>query len=194
MRQSLSRHGRSGLCVFMACIALASAGSRAFAAQGRPLRPSPPQPQQQQGLDYFAGRWSFAWTGRESAVTSGPRSGNVTFTRSPAGDRLEMKAEGTVDGGAAFQETGTLTWDGEHKILTVRERLAAGVDIQGPGNWSSPIAIHFLSALVRVKNQSLQLRRTYSVVSAVSFIVTEELSTDAGPFVRLGTGTFTKTP
>ena len=39
---------------------------------------------------------------------------------------------------------------------------------------------------VKVKVQSLQLRRTISVVSAHSFTVAEELSEDGGPFVRLG--------
>ena len=193
MRQSLSRYGRLGLHVFLACLVLARASSAVIAAQGRPLRPSPPQPQQQQGLDYFAGSWSFAWTGRESALTAGPRSGNVAFTKNAAGDRLEMKADGTIEGGGTFQEAGSLTWDASGKMLTLRERLA-GVEVQGPGNWSSPIAIHFLSAPVRVKNQSLQLRRTYSIISGVSFIVTEEMSTDGGPFVRLGTGDFKKKP
>ena len=146
MRQSFFQHGHVGLWLFVTSLALASIDARVASAQGRPMRPSPPQPQQQQGLDYFAGSWSFTWTGRESAITSGPRSGNVTFTKNAAGDRLEMKAEGTIEGAGAFQETGSLTWDAAGKILTVRERLAAGVEIQGPGNWASPIAVHFLSA------------------------------------------------
>jgi hypothetical protein len=43
-----------------------------------------------------------------------------------------------------------------------------------------------------VGNQSVQVRRTYSIVSASSFTVTEEISIDGGSFVRLGHGAFSR--
>src|SRR5215470_5028389 len=60
-------------------------------------RPSPPQPQQRQGLDYFVGSWKFSWVGRESVMTPGPRTGTLTFTRGSNPNTLEMQVEGTSD-------------------------------------------------------------------------------------------------
>lgn len=160
--------------------------------QGLLGRPSPPQPQQKPGLDYFAGSWKFSWTGRESALTAGPRSGTATFTH--AGETLTLKADGTVDGGGAYQETGTLSWNEERKALSVRERLAAGVEVSGVGDWSSPIAITMTLEPVTVKGESARLRRYYSILSATSFSIAEEISINGGPFVRLGKGDFIRQP
>ena len=44
----------------------------------------------------------------------------------------------------------------------------------------------------RAGGQMLRLRRTWNIVSAASFSVTNEMSIDGGPFVRLGTGDFKK--
>ncbi len=161
-------------------------------AQGLLGRPSPPQPQQKQGLSYFAGAWRFSWVGRESAITAGPRSGTTTFLMPAGAVTMRMESQGTVDGGAAYQESGTLEWDEAKKTLTIRERIAAGVDVQSVGDWTSPIAINAESSPVTVKGQSLRLRRFYSILSATSFSIIEELSTNGGPFVRLGKGDFIK--
>ena len=155
-------------------------------------RPSPPQPQQQQGVEYFGGSWRFTWTGRESPITAGPRSGTVSFTRIGDSNFLEVRAEGSSDGGGVYKESGVIGWYPDKKILAYNERLAAGVEILSLGDWSSPIAIHFDASPVRVEGKTLRLRRTYSIVSAQSFLVTEDLSMDGGPFVRLGSGDFKK--
>lgn len=160
-------------------------------AQGLLGRPSPPQPQQKQGLHYFAGSWKFSWAGRESAITAGARTGTITFS-TPTAAVMQMETKGTVDGGSAYQESGTLEWDETKKALTIRERIAAGVDVESIGDWTSPIAINAESSPVTVKGQSLRLRRFYSILSATSFSIVEELSTNGGPFVRLGKGDFTK--
>ena len=157
-----------------------------------PDRPSPAQPQQSQGLDYFLGSWSFSWTGRESPITAGPRSGTVTFTRIADSDFMEMRAAGIVEGGATFRESGVLGWNEAKKVLAVHETLLNGADLLSLGDWSSPIAIRFDAAPVRAQGKLVRLRRTYSVISAAVFSVVEELSIDDGSFVRLGTGTFKK--
>jgi hypothetical protein len=155
-------------------------------------RESPPQPQQKQGADYFAGTWTYSWTGRESQITAGPRTGTVTFAKGSDPAALTMTGEGTSEGAGAFKESGTLTWDEAKKSVAIRERLAGGAEITGTGDWTSPIAIRFESAPVSVQGKMLRLKRMYSIHNASSFSVLEELSTDGGPYVRLGNGTFLK--
>ena len=155
---------------------------------------SPPQPQLPQSLDYFVGSWTYSWNGRESGLGGGPRMGTIKFSRSASGrNLLDVRTDGTVDGGCAYKETGTVAWSPESKVLTFRETLANGLALSSTGDWSSPIAIRVDGQPVRAGGQTLHLRRTINVVSATSFSVVDELSTDDGPFVRLGTGTFRKT-
>lgn len=158
-----------------------------------PGHPSPPQPMQEQGLDYFVGSWRFEWVGRESAITAGPRAGSAIFTRLGDSSFLEMRANGMVDGAGAYTDTGVLGWNDEKKLLAVRERLSTGVEMLSLGDWSSPLAIRFDIQPVQAEGRTLRLRRTWTIISAGSFSVAEELSTDGGPFVRLGTGRFDKT-
>src|SRR5262245_49417975 len=80
-------------------------------------RGGPPQPQQQQGLEYFLGVWTFAYTGRESPVSHGPGSGTMTFDRKPSGNVLDVKTEGQVEGGAPFKDTGTFEWNSSEKVM-----------------------------------------------------------------------------
>jgi hypothetical protein len=155
-------------------------------------RPSPPQPQQHQGLDYFAGTWKFTWIGRESAITPGPRSGTLTFTRTSDPTALDMRVEGSSEASGAYKESGTVTWNEATKTLAMREHLAGGADLVSNGDWSSPIGIHFEGDPIALQGQTLRLRRHYQILSPTSFSVTEELSTNGGPFVRLGTGDFRK--
>ena len=173
-------------------VALAAAVQQEPAGRGRG-RGSPPQPQQKQGVEYLAGRWSFAWTGRESPVTAGPRKGTTVFTPGSSGNVLEIKTEGTVeDGSAPFTESGTAAWDAANKTLTLKETLANGTTLNGTGDWSSPLAIRYESQPAQAGKQSIRIRRTYSILSAQSFSVAEEISFDGGPFQRLGNGLFQK--
>jgi hypothetical protein len=163
-------------------------------APARGRRGSPPQPQQQQGLDYFIGTWAFSWTGRESPISSGPRSGSVTYTRID-GNSVEMRAEGTSDAGGpgvVFRESGVLRWNDAAKTLAFEETLSNNVQMSSVGNWSSPISILVEGQPVQSQGQSLRLKRTYSILSGTSFRVTDELSTNGGAFSRLGVGDFRK--
>ena len=162
------------------------------AAPARGRRASPPQPQQQQGLDYFIGSWTFSWTGRESPMSSGPRTGSVTYTRIGDGTSAEMRAEGTSDAGGAFKESGVLRWNDATKTLAFQETLANNIQMSSVGNWSSPISILVEGQPVQSQGQPLRLKRTYSILSGTSFRVTDELSTNGGAFSRLGVGDFRK--
>jgi hypothetical protein len=186
---------KKALAIVLAVVPLlgpASAVAQGAAPQVR--RGSPPQPIQKQGLDYFEGTWRFTWTGREGPTSPGPRSGTLTFTRAAIGSALDVAVAGTVEGGAAYRERGTLAWDAEKKTLMWREQLSGGVELAGAGDWSSPISIRYESQPVRIAAQSVRIRRTYGIVSATSFTIAEEVSTDGGAWVRLGGGVFSKQP
>lgn len=149
------------------------------------------QPQQKQSLDYFIGAWNFRYMGRESALGPAPREGVITFTKTADGKALNALIEGKTDAGA-YKESATVTFDDVTKMMTFSEKLASGAKLNSKADWSSPISIRFTVDPVKVKGESLQLRRTISIVASHSFTVTEELSEGGGPFVRLGNAIYSK--
>jgi len=155
-------------------------------------RPSPPQPHQTQGVEYFLGSWRFSWTGRESAITAGPRAGKAVFSRVGDSNFLDMKADGTIEGGGPYKESGVAAWSPAGKTFVLQEKLANGMEMLSVGDWSSPIAIRFDAQPIKSGAQTLRLRRTYNIVSAGAFNVIEELSIDGKPYIRLGSGDFKK--
>jgi hypothetical protein len=163
----------------------------AATAQTPPPRREVPQPQQKQSIDYFVGQWAFNWIGRESALGPAPREGTATFTKRADGKSLDVRIDGRADG-KPFSETAVLTYDEGAKTLTLTERRSNGVQIQSKGDWRSPISIRFTVDPIKVKGQTLMLKRTISVVAAHSFTLTEELAEDGGPFVRLGNAVYSK--
>jgi len=169
----------------------AGAGGGGQQARGGQQRRSVEQPQQKQSIDYFAGKWSFKYVGRESALGPAPRQGFVTFIKRADGKSVEGIVEGTHDGGA-YRESLVISFDEGTKSLTFSEKLAGGVALNSRGDWSSPIAIRFSIDPIQASGQKLQLKRTISIVAAHSFTVTEELSEDGGPFARLGNAVFSK--
>jgi hypothetical protein len=183
----------------------AAQGAAAQSASGQSARPSQgegqaqpqrrpvvPQPQQQQSLDYFIGRWSYRWMGRESPLgPGGPFEATATFAAIPDSKFIEGRIESKSDGASTPL---TIGFDEDTKMLVFDERWPNGVDVLSMGDWRSPVAIRFQVAPIKIKNQVLRLKRTISVISAFSFSLTEELSVDGGPFERLGQGMFTKAP
>lgn len=157
----------------------------------RPQRTTVEQPQQKQSIEYFVGKWNFKFIGRESALAPAPREGVVVFTKRADGKSVDGVVSGTADG-KPYQDTLVLSFDESSKMLTTSEKLASGIQINGSGDWSSPISIRFVPISINAKGQKLQLRRTISVISAHSFSVTDELSEDGGPFVRLGNAVYSK--
>jgi hypothetical protein len=158
---------------------------------GQRQRMDVPQPQQKQSLDYFVGAWNFRYMGRESALGPAPREGVVTFMKAADGKSLNAVIEGKTEAGA-YKESWVVTFDEATKQMTFAEKLANGAKLTSKADWSSPISIRFAVNPLKVKGQSLQLRRTISVIAAHSFSVTEELSEDGGAFVRLGNAVYSK--
>lgn len=161
------------------------------AQQQQPPRREVPQPQQKQSINYFVGQWTFNWIGRESPLGPAPREGTTTFTLRPDGKSVDARTEGKSDG-KAFTETAVITFDEATKMMTFSERLAGGIQVQSTADWRSPISIRFTVEPIKIKGQTLLLKRTISVVAAHSFTVTEELSENGGPFVRLGSAIYTR--
>jgi|HubBroStandDraft_6_1064221.scaffolds.fasta_scaffold309656_2 hypothetical protein len=157
-----------------------------------PGHPSPPQPRQQQGLEYLVGTWNFSWIGRESPITAGPRSGTASFTRIGESNFMRLEVQGNVDGGGAFKENGVLAWNPDKMLLAFYEKTATGAEMLSVGDWSSPLGIRFDTQPLVAQGKTIKLRRSYAILSATSFTIKEELSTDEGPFVRLGVGSFAK--
>lgn len=159
--------------------------------QGGGGRPgSPPQPMQKQSADYFVGTWTTKVTGRESALGMAPRTGTITFTKNANGS-LTGKGTSTFEGGKLDEDI-TIIFDEATKMITMSEKRSNGVAIKSKGDWTSPISIRFTVEPIKAGKQTLNLRRTISVVSAFSFTVVEELSEDGGPFVRLSSALFSK--
>jgi hypothetical protein len=171
-------------------------GGEAAAGTQQPQPPPPPrrevpQPQQKQSLNYFVGQWTFKWVGRESPLGPAPREGTATFTVRPDGKTIDLRVEGKADE-KPFKESAVIVWEEATKMMTVSERLANGVQIQSKGDWRSPISIRFTIDPIKVKGQTVLLKRIISIVAAHSFTVTEELSEDGGAFVRLGSAVYSK--
>jgi hypothetical protein len=157
----------------------------------RSSRPLVPQPQQKQSLDYFVGQWAFKWVGRESALgPGGHREGMTTFKLAPGGKTIESYTDGKSEEGS-YQESAVIGFDETTKMLRFAERRR-DLQVASKGDWTSPISIRFTVDPIKVKGQTLQLRRTIAIISAYSFTVTEELSEDGRPFVRLGQAIFSK--
>jgi hypothetical protein len=171
-------------------------GGEAAAGTQQPQPPPPPrrevpQPQQKQSPNYFSGQWNFKWVGRESPLGAAPREGTATFTLRPDGKTIDVRTEGKADE-KPFKESAVMVWDEATKMITVSEKLANGVQVQAKGDWRSPISIRFTVDPIKVKGQTVQLKRIISIVAAHSFTVTEELSEDGGPFVRLGSAIYSR--
>jgi hypothetical protein len=169
-----------------------AAGGQQRPGQGGGQRRDVPQPQQKQSLEYFAGQWNFKWIGRESALgPGGPREGTLTCTPTAGGKALDCRVDAKTEEGT-FGATGNIMFDEQTKMLTVSEKLSNGVQINAKGDWTSPISIRFAVDPIKAKGQNLMLRRTISVIAAHSFSITDELSENGGPFVRLGNSLFTR--
>ena len=98
-----------------------------------------------------------------------------------------------TDAGTAFKESGTFEWKDADKSVTIRERTG-NVQIVSTGSWATPLAIRTESQPVKAGNQTIRVRRNYSIISSGSYSLAEEISIDGGPFQRLGNATYSKNP
>ena len=158
----------------------------------RARRADVPQPQIEQRIGYFTGEWTFEYTGGEFPPLSiGTRSGRVTFTATPNGPFVRGGVTGEVFG-EPYAETWTVGFNADTRSVVWHEQLSTGQQLVGLGDWTSPIAITFLTAPVEAAGHVYVLKRLMATTSNTSFSVTDEFSVDGGPFRRLGNGSYFK--
>ena len=152
------------------------------------------QPQVEQSLSYFLGKWTFEYLGGEFPPLSvGSRTGTATFAKSAGANFITGSIDGDLNG-KPYRETLSIGFDPEAKGLAFLERRPDGVELLSVASWQSPLAITFQTSPVRANNRTHQLRRVIAVTSETAFAVTEEFSVDGGPYRRLGSGQFTRVP
>ena len=153
-------------------------------------RPDIPQPQVEQGIEYFVGTWTFEYIGGEFPPLSiGTRSGQLTVIR----QANTTWAEGAVIGdafGDNYTERLVIGFDPKNQFLLLKETLSTDIELLSIADWQSPIGINFVTMPVEYDGQVYQLRRTIAVTSDTAFQLTEEFSVDDGPFRRLGNAVY----
>jgi hypothetical protein len=150
------------------------------------------QPQVEQRIDYFVGRWTFEYLGGEfPPLSAGTRTGTATFSRTGTSNFVTGVIENDL-GGRKSQDRITMGFDPDTKTLAVVERRADEIEIISVGSWQSPLAIPFTTSPVTADKRTYQLRRVIQVLNEVSFDVVEEFSVDGGAFRRLGNARYSK--
>ncbi len=149
-----------------------------------------PQPQVEQRLGYFLGAWEFDYTGGEFPPLSlGTRSGVLTFTQRGDAPFVDGAVTGEVFG-EPYTERIVMGYDETSHFLVFKETLSTGAELLSVADWSSPIAINFVTSPIEADGLVYQLRRVFSMTSETAFRITEEFSVDGGPYRRLGNGVF----
>lgn len=93
------------------------------------------QPQVEQRLDYFVGRWSFEYVGGDfPPLSAGTRNGTLTFTRLGT----SSFAMGQLDGeilGKRYKESVSIGFDPDTNALVFLERRPDGAELVSVANW-----------------------------------------------------------
>ena len=159
-------------------------------ALNRARRADVPQPQVEPRVDYFSGAWRFEYTGGEFPPLSvGTREGVATFEPLPAGPFVRGRVESDLYG-EPYEETWTIGFDEATRAVVWVERRPDGGTLTALGNWTSPIAITFLTAPMEADGRVHVLRRVVRTMSDSAFSVVDEFSVDGEPFRRLGAGSW----
>ena len=156
----------------------------------RARRADVPQPQIEPRIGYFSGSWRFSYTGGEFPPLSvGTRSGTVAFEPRPAGPFVRGHAAGDLFG-EPYEEIWTIGFDEATRAVVWVEQRPDGSTLTALGNWTSPIAITFLTTPMEADGRVHVLRRVVRTTSDSAFAVVDEFSVDGGPFRRLGNGSY----
>ncbi len=118
------------------------------------------------------------WAGSWRGVLTTPQCDDIHVTGEVFGD--------------LYEETRTIGFDADLRSIVWQwhEQLSTGQQLVGLGNWTSPIAITFLTVPVEAAGSVSVLKRLMSMTSDTSFSVTGQFSVDGGPFRRLGNGSY----
>ena len=150
------------------------------------------QPQVEQRIDYFVGRWTFEYLGGEfPPLSAGTRTGTASFTKTGTSNFVTGVIENDL-GGKKLQDRITIGFDPDAKTLAVVERRADQTELVSVANWQSPLAITFTTSPITVNKRTYQLKRVIQVLNDDSFDLVEEFSVDGGAFRRLGNARYSK--
>lgn len=185
---TLIRDGRD-----LSGIGRVTAGGHGFdvtLALERARRADVPQPQIEPRIGYFSGRWRFQYTGGEFPPLSvGTREGTISFEPLPAGPFVRGRAESDLYG-ERYEEAWTIGFDHATRSVLWLEERPDGRTLTALGNWTSPIAITFVTAPMEADGRVHVMRRVVRTTSDTAFAVVDEFSVDGGPFRRLGNGSY----
>ena len=171
-------------------VTLGSHGFDVTLALSRTRRTDVPQPQVEPRISYFSGTWRFEYTGGEFPPLSiGTREGTVSFHEIPHGPFVRAELRGDVFSDS-YEETWTIGFNRDTKSLVWHEQLSDGQTLTALGDWTSPIAITFLTLPVTFDDSVYVLKRMIRTTSDTAFSVTDEFSVNGRPFRRLGNGAY----
>lgn len=164
--------------------------SRKHAAPATPQMQSVKQSEEMKKLtDTFGGQWKTTATVEKSSFFpfAGTSSGRSDFRSGPAGNSLveRTRSHGVM---GEFAGTGVVWWDAKaaaYKGIWCDSISPDGCDPTGSGQWSGGSLV-FNSEMDMGQNK-MQVRNTYSNITADSFTFTMETGMDGAPLAKLMT-------
>jgi len=161
-----------------------------------PAMPSAKQSDQMKKLtDTFAGMWKIVATVEKSAwfPNAGTSTGRSDIRSGPAGNSLieRSRSHGVMGLYAGF---GLVWWDDKaaaYKGMWCDSLSPDGCDPTGSGQWQADGTLVFTSQM-DMGQSKMQVKETYSGITADAFTFTTETSTDGGPVTKIMTIQYTR--
>ena len=145
--------------------------------------------------DTFSGMWKILATVEKSAwfPNAGTSIGRSDIRSGPAGNSLveRSRSHGVMGTYAGF---GLVWWDAKataYKGMWCDSLSPDGCDSVGSGQWQADGTLVFTSQMDMGQNK-IQVKETYSGISADAFTFTVETSTDGGPMTKMMTIQYTR--
>jgi Protein of unknown function (DUF1579) len=165
----------------------------------RRTQPPPPAPQippakqieeMKKMTDTFGGMWNTTATVEKNMFFSeaGTSAGHSEFRSGPAGNSLIERARSHGVMGV-FAGLGVFWWDAKaaaYKAVWCDSLSRSGCDLLGTGHWDGPNLV-FTSLVDMGGGNTMQMRETYSAITADSFTFTMEAAMGDAPMAKMMT-------
>ena len=145
--------------------------------------------------DTFSGMWKIVTTVEKSAwfPNAGTSIGRSDIRSGPAGNSLveRSRSHGVM---GIYAGLGLVWWDAKaaaYKGMWCDSLSPDGCDPMGSGQWQSDGTLVFTSQMDMGQNK-IQVKETYSGITADAFTFTMETSTDGGPMSKMMTIQYTR--
>jgi len=161
-----------------------------------PGMPSVKQSEQMKKMtDTFTGMWKIVATVEKSAwfPNAGTSIGRSDIRSGPAGNSLveRSRSHGVM---GIYAGVGLVWWDDKaaaYKGMWCDTLSPDGCDSTGSGQWQTDGTLVFTSQM-DMGQSKVQVKETYSGISADAFTFTVETSTDGGPMAKMMTIQYTR--